>query len=329
MGMDYYNILKVNRNATNEDFRKAYRRLAMIWHPDKHRDDKQVAEVKFKEISEAYDVLSDPKKRAIYDEYGEEGLKGNAPSRSQRTTSYRAGSSGQNIFPFNSRTAEEIFAEAFQKDFDLAYMPRPKPTRFRAEATNSQGVNVEAANMAQKAPAIERKLACSLEELYKGSTRKIKISRNVITSHGESVARSEMLVIDVKPGWKKGTKITFPKMGDEEANMIPADIVFEIDENPHAMYKRVGNDLVVLQNLSLADAIGGTTFKLRTLDERDLTIQLANIVSPGYELLIANEGMPIAREPGSKGHLRIKFDVIFPSTLTEQQRTGIRNILEC
>ncbi|KAL0357519.1 UNVERIFIED_CONTAM: DnaJsubfamily B member 4 [Sesamum calycinum] len=74
MGVDYYNILKVNRSATDEDLKKAYRRLAMIWHPDKNSN-KQEAEAKFKQISEAYDVLSDPQKRQIYDLYGEEGLK--------------------------------------------------------------------------------------------------------------------------------------------------------------------------------------------------------------------------------------------------------------
>ncbi|EYU43599.1 hypothetical protein MIMGU_mgv1a026130mg [Erythranthe guttata] len=74
MGIDYYNILKVNRNASDEDLKKAYRRLAMIWHPDKNAN-KQEADAKFKQISEAYDVLSDPQKRQIYDLYGEEGLK--------------------------------------------------------------------------------------------------------------------------------------------------------------------------------------------------------------------------------------------------------------
>ncbi|XP_020683130.1 dnaJ homolog subfamily B member 1 [Dendrobium catenatum] len=329
MGVDYYNILKVNRNATNEDLRKAYRRLAMLWHPDKHRGDKQIAEARFKEISEAYDVLNDPQKRAIYDENGEEGLKGTAPSGSRRATSYSAASRGQNNFQFNARSAEDIFAEAFQNEIDSEYMPRSKPTRLQTEGTNSQGVNVGAASKAQKAPAIERKLVCSLEELYKGSTRKIKISRNVIISNGRYVPQSEVLVIDVKPGWKKGTKITFPRMGNEEANMIPADIVFEIDEKPHALYMRAGNDLVVHLKISLGEALGGTTVKLQTLDDRELTVQLANIVSPGYELLIAKEGMPIAREPGNKGNLRIKFDVIFPSSLTEEQRTGIKNILQC
>ena len=76
MGIDYYNILKVNRNASDEDLKKAYRRLAMIWHPDRNpSSNKGEAEAKFKQISEAYDVLSDPKKRQIYDLYGEEALK--------------------------------------------------------------------------------------------------------------------------------------------------------------------------------------------------------------------------------------------------------------
>ncbi|XP_012857584.1 PREDICTED: dnaJ homolog subfamily B member 6-like [Erythranthe guttata] len=74
MGIDYYNILKVNRNASDEDLKKAYRRLAMIWHPDKNTN-KQEAEAKFRQISEAYDVLIDLQKRQIYDFYGEESLK--------------------------------------------------------------------------------------------------------------------------------------------------------------------------------------------------------------------------------------------------------------
>ncbi|KAK8947827.1 hypothetical protein KSP40_PGU011914 [Platanthera guangdongensis] len=302
MGVDYYNILKVNRNATGDDLRKAYRRLAMLWHPDKHRGDKQIAEAKFKEISEAYDVsvLSNRQRREIYDEYGEEGLKGMPPSSSRRTTPCSTASKVPTNFQFNPRNAEDIFAEAFQND-----------------------------NHPQKAPTIERKLACTLEELYKGTTRKLKISRNVRNSNGQYVPQSEILVIDIKPGWKKGTKITFPRMGNEEANVIPADIVFVLDEKPHDVYSRSSNDLIVRRKISLGEALGGTTVRLQTLDGRDLAIPLTCVVSPGHELLIAKEGMPIAREPGSKGDLKIKFDVIFPSSLTEEQRASIRNVLCC
>ncbi|KAK8301359.1 uncharacterized protein LOC105780915 [Gossypium raimondii] len=77
---------------------------------------------------------------------------------------------------------------------------------------------------------------------------------------------SEILTIDVKPGWKKGTKITFPDKGNEQPNQLPADLVFVIDEKPYDLYKRDGNDLIVNKRVSLAEALGGTTINLTTLD---------------------------------------------------------------
>ena len=76
MGLDYYQILGIPRSASEEDIKKAYRRLALQWHPDKNVENRQESEVKFKLISEAYEVLRDPSKRTIFDRYGEEGLKG-------------------------------------------------------------------------------------------------------------------------------------------------------------------------------------------------------------------------------------------------------------
>lgn len=135
------------------------------------------------------------------------------------------------------------------------------------------------------------------------------------------------MTIDVKPGWKKGTKITFPEKGNEQPNQLPADLVFVIDEKPHDVYAREGNDLLVRQKIPLVDALAGTTVSLKTLDGRDLVIKLTDVVSPGFELVIANEGMPIAKEKGKKGNLRVKFDVGFPSKLTPEQRAAVRRAL--
>nr|ABR17123.1 unknown [Picea sitchensis] len=109
MGVDYYIILNVGRRASEDDLKKAYRKLAMKWHPDKNPNNKKEAEAKFKQISEAYEVLSDPQKRAIYDQYGEEGLKGQVPPPG---ASSFAGRGGSNV-RFNPRNAEDIFAEFF------------------------------------------------------------------------------------------------------------------------------------------------------------------------------------------------------------------------
>lgn len=131
----------------------------------------------------------------------------------------------------------------------------------------------------------------------------------------------------MKPGWKKGTKITFPDKGNEQLNQLPADLVFVIDEKPHSLYTRDGNDLIINHRVSLAEALGGTTVNLTTLDRRNLSVPVTDIVSPGYELVISREGMPITREPGNRGDLRVKFEVKFPTKLTPEQRAGLRRAL--
>lgn len=131
----------------------------------------------------------------------------------------------------------------------------------------------------------------------------------------------------MKPGWKKGTKITFPDKGNEQPHQLPADLVFVIDEKPHDVYTRDSNDLIVNHKVSLAEALGGTTVSLTTLDGRDLSIAVTDIISPGFELVVPREGMPIAREPGNRGDLRIKFEVKFPTRLTPEQRAGLKRAL--
>lgn len=141
------------------------------------------------------------------------------------------------------------------------------------------------------------------------------------------MSESEILTIDVKPGWKKGTKITFPDKGNEQPNQLPADLVFVIDEKPHELFKRDSNDLIINKKVSLAEAIGGTSVNLTTLDGRDLSIPVTDIISPGYELVVDKEGMPIAKEPGNRGDLRIIFEVEFPTRLTSEQRAGLKRVL--
>lgn len=137
----------------------------------------------------------------------------------------------------------------------------------------------------------------------------------------------EILTIDIKPGWKKGTKITFPEKGNEQPNVIPADLVFIIDEKPHGVFTRDGNDLIVTQKISLAEALTGYTAHLTTLDGRSLTIPINNVISPTYEEIVLREGMPMQKDPTKKGNLRIKFNIKFPSRLTTEQKAGIKKLL--
>ncbi|RDX61058.1 DnaJ-like subfamily B member 4, partial [Mucuna pruriens] len=344
MGVDYYNVLKVGRNVTEDDLKKAYRKLAMKWHPDKNPTNKKEAEANFKTISEAYEarnlshrfslmrknekkndeliqVLSDPHKRVVYDQDGEEGLKDMPPPGNE------ASSSG-----FNPRNAEDIFAEFFgSSPFGFGSSGPGRSKRFASDgggftATDNNFRTFSTARPKKPLP-VETKLSCTLEELYSGSTRKMKISRTIVDASGQAISETEILTIDVKPGWKKGTKITFPEKGNQLANELPADIIFVIDEKPHDLFMRDGNDLIVTKRVTLAEAIGGTTLNLTTLDGRTLSVPVSDIVSPGYELLVANEGMPITKERGHRGDLRIKFDVKFPTRLTPDQRAGLKRAL--
>jgi len=137
----------------------------------------------------------------------------------------------------------------------------------------------------------------------------------------------EILTIDIKPGWKKGTKITFPEKGNQEPGVIPSDLIFVIDEKPHGVYRRDGNDLIVDQEITLLEALTGKDLELATLDGRNLIIPVIDIIKPGHEMIIPNEGMPISKEPPKRGNLRIKFDVKYPSRLTEEQKADLRRVL--
>ncbi|XP_068657867.1 uncharacterized protein [Aristolochia californica] len=342
MGVDYYRILQVDKNSKDEDLKKAYRKLAMKWHPDKNPNNKNEAEAKFKQISEAYEVLSDPQKRAIYDQYGEDGLKGQVPPPGAGAggpggaTFFQTGD-GPNVFRFNPRNANDIFAEffGFSSPSPFGGMGGRGGSRFPGGmfsddffgSSFGEGGSMNM-NQPQKAPPIENYLPCSLEELYKGTTKKMKISREIADVSGKTMPVEEILTVEVKPGWKKGTKITFPEKGNEQQNVIPADLVFIIDEKPHDVFTREGNDLVVTQKISLAEALTGYTVRLTTLDGRKLTIPINNVIHPTYEEIVPREGMPIPKEPSRRGHLRIKFDIKFPSRLTADQKAGIKRLLE-
>uniref|UniRef100_A0A7N0VET1 J domain-containing protein n=1 Tax=Kalanchoe fedtschenkoi TaxID=63787 RepID=A0A7N0VET1_KALFE len=345
MGADYYKLLEVDRGASDDDLKKAYRKLAMKWHPDKNPNNKKEAEAKFKQISEAYDVLSDSQKRAIYDQYGEEGLKGQVPPPGAGGFPTGGFDGGSTTFRFNPRSADDIFSEFFGFSSPFGGMgdmggsrgggggggaggfPRGMFNEDIFSSFRGGGPGEGSANAPRKAPPIERTLPCSLEDLYKGTTKKMKISRDAIDSTGRTNSVEEILTIEIRPGWKKGTKITFPEKGNETRGVIPSDLVFIIDEKPHSVFKRDGNDLVVTEKISLVEALTGYTAQITTLDGRTLTVPINSIISPTYEEVVKGEGMPIPKDPSKRGNLRIKFNIRFPARLTAEQKTGIKKLL--
>lgn len=336
---DYYSILGVQRDADEETLKKAYRKLALKWHPDRNPNDKANAEKKFKEISEAYDVLSDKDKRAVYDQYGEEGLKagGGAPPPNgfpfgaSGTEGMRGGRFGGAGGPFvfttssgrgyRPRQAEDIFREFFGAGFDPFSAMEEEDEEDMHGHPFSRGFS----RRSSAPPVLRRSLPCSLEELYTGCTKKLKVARKLHDAQSRrQIVAEKILSIQIKPGWKAGTKIRFPGEGDEMADGRIQDIEFVIEEKPHPVYAREGDNLSTKITLSLGEALTGFSRKITTLDGKELNIANKNVTHPDQEIRFPGRGMPNQKDPTHKGDLILRVKVTFPTQLSEQQKEYLR-----
>ncbi|MED6258934.1 DnaJ subfamily B member 5 [Ataeniobius toweri] len=293
MGKDYYKTLGIPKSSNEDEIKKAYRRMALRFHPDKNTDPN--AEEKFKEIAEAYEVLSDPKKRVVYDQLGEEGLKtggsssSGAPGSSTHHytfhgdphatfASFFGGSnpfdmffgssrshSRSNGFPFHNDHSNGAEQDTeMDEDDPFAHFGRqfgfpggmnngfPGEGRRRRGAAPSERLGTNRKH--QDAPVVHE-LKVSLEEIFHGCTKRMKITRRRLNPDGRSMrTEDKILNIVIKKGWKEGTKITFPKEGDETPENIPADIVFVLKDKGHVHFKRDGSNVIYNCKITLKEA---------------------------------------------------------------------------
>jgi len=142
------------------------------------------------------------------------------------------------------------------------------------------------------------------------------------------VQEEELLTINVQPGWKKGTEIKFEGKGNERPGAFREDIIFIISEKRHQLFRRDGDDLELSVKIPLAEALSGCTILIPLLGGEHMNLKLDNIIHPGYEKIIPDQGMPISREPGKRGNLNITFRVEFPTHLTSNQRSDVVRILQ-
>lgn len=341
MGKDYYRSLGLSKGASDDEIKKAYRKLALRYHPDKNRS--PGAEEKFKEIAEAYEVLSDTKKREVYDKFGEEGLKGGqAPDGGSRANySYHGDPRATFAQFFGSASPFNTFFEfgapggggrvfSFQDDdmgMEDPFGLHMGQTRqggpggaFRSHSFNvaGQGMGRGGGKDHAQDPPIEHDLYVSLEDIATGCTKKMKISRRVVQPDGTTKKEDKVLTIHVKPGWKAGTKITFQKEGDQGRNKVPADIVFIIRDKPHSLFRREGSDIRYTCKVTLKQALCGVVVEVPTLSGEKVTLNLTReIVKPNMVKRIQGQGLPFPKEPSRKGDLLVTFDIKFPDNLSQ------------
>ncbi|XP_068574824.1 dnaJ homolog subfamily B member 1a [Cebidichthys violaceus] len=339
MGKDYYKVLGIAKGASEDEIKKAYRKQALRFHPDKNKS--PGAEDKFKEIAEAYDVLSDAKKKDIYDRFGEEGLKGSAGGggggHSGQSYNYTFHGDPHAMFAefFGGRSPfDHFFAQNGEENMDINDPFAPFgmgrmggmggfPRSFKSHP----GVPHRARER-KKDPPVMHELKVSLEEVFSGCTKKMKISRKRLNPDGCTIRNEDkILTVDIKRGWKEGTKITFPKEGDETASNIPADVVFVVKDKPHPVFRREGSDIIYPAKISLREALCGCTVNAPTLDGRTITVTSRDVVRPGMKKRISGEGLPISKCPEKRGDMVLDFTVKFPDKLGQSTRDALKQIL--
>ena len=300
MSSDFYVRLEIGRSASCGDIKKAYKKLALKWHPLKQpeSDDTSVEDV-FQSLGEAYSVLSDKRLKAMYDQYGVDGLEDWVYKKN-----------GHDIFEKFFGTKNPFANFAFGDEVTFApRLRKPGP---------------------QKMEPIVLALECTLEELYSGCAKTYQVTRKRRGDgrDGDSayVDEAKTLAVTVEPGWKQGTRITFESEGDAGPDILPADIVFELKEVAHPTFVRKNDDLLFVADISLKNALAGTTVNVPTLDGRTLAISCPEVVSPGYLKRVKGQGMPTAK--GFFGDLIIRFRIHFPKFLSETKKSQIIKLLD-
>jgi len=318
MKNDLYEVLGISRDATPAQVKKAYRKLAMKHHPDKNPNNREEAEVLFKEVAEAFEILSDPEKRQVYDTVGSRGFESDSDPSGGHST---------NIDP------HELFSQFFQGfgrggvfggNFEGG---DPFGNFVRANGFPRSGSHSPPHFQKSARPRIVSvKLQCTLEELYHGAKKRMKVQRS---SFSPNLQRSPSIIleIDIRPGWKADTRITFRGVGDEISPGEFQDVVFVIVEKSHNRFRRQGANLIYYQSLNLVEALTGFDLNIKLLDNTVLREKITHVIEPNSTKVVEGKGMPRSRAPGYMGDLIVVFNVKFPENLNEQQKQDLRATL--
>lgn len=299
---DYYEILGVSRDADEKEIRRAFRRLARKHHPDVNPGDPE-AEERFKEINEAYEVLSDPEKRRKYDQLGADWSRwqqaGGRPGDFDWSRWTTAAPGGQRVYVRHG-TPEDLFGGASPFSDFFAQI-------FGGMGTGAAPGGFEYRVRPQRGQDYEQELEISLREAYQGTTR-------VLQKDGRR------LEVKIPPGARTGTRV---RMGGEggpgAAGGEPGDLYLRIKVAPDPQFERKGDDLYVTVPVDLYTAILGGEVRVPTLSG-PVMLTIPAGTQNGRVLRLGGKGMPRLRHPGQHGDLYAKVDVRLPTDLSPRQR---------
>jgi len=297
---DYYKILGVNKNASKEDIKKSYRKLAMKYHPD-HTEGNKSAEEKFKKISEAYAVLSDKEKRKQYDTFGAAGFQ-------QRF-------SQEDIF--KGFDFDNIFSELFGKT--RRFSGRGNGMRF----SFGDGAPFDGYQKQQKARSkgadLVYELPLTLEEVATGTSKTVSYQHQ---------GRSEKITVKIPKGMISGKKLRVAGKGDTDPyGGPPGDLYIQSTVLGDKVYDFKGYDLYMYREIKLSEALLGSSISVPTLGKKELSLKIPPGTKHKTKMRLAGHGLPHMHGK-DKGDLYVYIHVNMPAKLTKKQKRLIEQLAE-
>lgn len=311
---DYYKILGVKKNAITEDIKKAYRKLAMKYHPDRNRDDK-TAEEKFKEISEAYAVLNDPEKKKQYDMFGAEGFQ-------QRYSQEDIFSS----FDFSDIFREFGFGNIGGRKrgggagiFDHIFSGASKDPRYRTKVDPYSSIFTDFGGRTGglKGQDVIYELPVHLEDILK--TEQKTISYNLGGVH-------QQIKVKIPAGIADGKKLRLAGKGQPgPQGGPPGDLYIKIKILNHPVFQREGNDLYINREIKFSEAALGTKIEVPTIDGKRLSLKIPAGSQNGSKMRLKGYGIP-GMDGIGRGDEYVKISVAVPKKLNSKQRALIEEL---
>ncbi|MGI6456147.1 MAG: DnaJ C-terminal domain-containing protein [bacterium] len=317
---DYYEILGVKRDASQEEIKKAFRTLARQYHPDSTK--KPDAEEKFKEINEAYEVLKDPEKRKRYDALGANWHTGQdfqpPPGWENVQFDFRGGPGGQS-FEFHTFGSPGGFSDFFEMLFGGG---GPFGNRFNAGFDDLSDLHRQrgyrSQTTAQKGHDAEAEVEITLEEAYHGASKSITFMVQETDSNGYVTSTPKHYDIKIPAGTREGTRIRLSGQGGQGIYGGSAgDLYIKVKLVPHPLYKVDGSDLETQVHVEPWQAALGSHIQIQTLDG-PVTTRLPAGTSSGKRLRLRGKGLP--KKGGTRGDLYARIQITVPKNLTDEQR---------
>jgi molecular chaperone DnaJ len=355
---DYYEVLDVPKSASKDEIKKAYRKLAIKYHPDKNPGDKK-AEESFKEATEAYEVLADDKKRQAYDQFGFAGVEGMGGARPSDYSSIFTG-------------FEDIFGD-FSSFFDSFFGGGTRGYRSGRRSNVRQGANLRydveisfknavfGTKLEIKYPRNDKCSHCNGTGSDSGTSKVIcntcggsgqvrrssgffSIATTCPSCNGEGetvkdpcrechgsglIKKKRTIKVTVPAGIENGNRISIRGQGDAGINGgPPGDLYVYIHYKPHEYFERAGNDLYCMIPISITQAALGGEIFVTTLDDKKIKLKIPSGAQNGKILRIRNEGIPYMHNAGRRGDLHIKIKVIIPTKLSSKEKDLLNRFSE-